>query len=192
MKKTPANLTCVPCCMSSQHDERQHCREAATVQNSMLLKTLAVLALAFCHSPFSAQASCLLQSLQHVQQVIAPMSHQEHSRKFSLIYPQLQYCDIIRACAVQQGAFSDLEDLLDASHKLVEESVDSRARSQQASPAVTRDSLRQVPCHSCKLNSVTRCTCYIVSRIQQGIDQTTVRNSTHTNLDLKHCMFQSI
>lgn len=40
---------------------------------------------------------------------------------------------------VMQVAFSDLEDLLDASHKLVEESVDSRARSQQASPSVTRD-----------------------------------------------------
>lgn len=49
---------------------------------------------------------------------------------------------------MQQGAFSDLEDLLDASHKLVEESVDSRARSQQASPAVTRDTLRQVSCLS--------------------------------------------
>ena len=45
---------------------------------------------------------------------------------------------------VMQGAFSDLEDLLDASHKLVEESVDSRARSQQASPSVTRDTFRQV------------------------------------------------
>ena len=45
---------------------------------------------------------------------------------------------------MQQGAFSDLEDLLDASHKLVEESVDSRARSQQGSPAVTRDTLHQV------------------------------------------------
>ena len=76
--------------MSSQHDERQHHHEAAAVHNSMLLQTIAVLALAFRHSPFSAQASCLLYSLQHVQQVIAPMSHQEHSRKFSLIYPQLQ------------------------------------------------------------------------------------------------------
>ncbi len=47
---------------------------------------------------------------------------------------------------VQQGAFSDLEDLVDASHKLVEESVDSRARSQQGSPAVTRDTLHQVLC----------------------------------------------
>lgn len=45
---------------------------------------------------------------------------------------------------MQQGAFSDLEDLLDASHKLVEESVDSRARSQQGSPAVTRETLHQV------------------------------------------------
>ena len=52
----------------------------------------------------------------------------------------------MQACAVHQGAFSDLEDLLDASHKLVEESVDSRARSQQASPAVTRDPLHQVLC----------------------------------------------
>ncbi|KAL3144404.1 hypothetical protein ABBQ32_004155 [Trebouxia sp. C0010 RCD-2024] len=43
-----------------------------------------------------------------------------------------------------QGAFSDLEDLLDASHKLVEESVDSRTRSQQGSPSVTADSLYQV------------------------------------------------
>ncbi len=68
--------SCVPCCVSSQHEERQHHREAATVHNLMLLQTLAVLELAFCHSLFSAQASCLLQSLQHVQQVIAPMSHQ--------------------------------------------------------------------------------------------------------------------
>lgn len=43
-----------------------------------------------------------------------------------------------------QGAFSDLEDLLDASHKLVEESVDSRARSQQASPSVTTEISHQV------------------------------------------------
>ena len=43
-----------------------------------------------------------------------------------------------------QGAFSDLEDLLDASHNLVEESVDSRTRSQQASPSVTRDISHQV------------------------------------------------
>lgn len=46
--------------------------------------------------------------------------------------------------SVMQGAFSDLEDLLDASHKLVEESVDSRARSQQASPSVTRDTSNYV------------------------------------------------
>ena len=45
---------------------------------------------------------------------------------------------------MQQGAFSDLEDLLDASQKLVEESVDSRARSQQGSPVVTRESRHQV------------------------------------------------
>ena len=45
---------------------------------------------------------------------------------------------------LQANAFSDLEDLLDASHKMVEESVDSRTRSQQGSPAVTRDSIRQV------------------------------------------------
>lgn len=45
---------------------------------------------------------------------------------------------------VVQAAFSDLEDLLDASHKLVEESVDSRTRSQQASPSVTIDVFHQV------------------------------------------------
>ena len=49
---------------------------------------------------------------------------------------------------VQQGAFSDLEDLLDASHKLVEDSVGSRTRSQQGSPAVTRDSLFQASDHN--------------------------------------------
>ena len=102
MEKTPANLTCVQCCMSSQHDERQHHREAATVHNSMLLQMFAVLELPFCHSHFSAQASCLLQSVQHIQQVIAPMSHkhftrleQEHSRKPSLVQLQLHYCDIV-------------------------------------------------------------------------------------------------
>ncbi|KAL0040404.1 hypothetical protein WJX77_006208 [Trebouxia sp. C0004] len=55
-----------------------------------------------------------------------------------------------------QGAFSDLEDLLDASHKLVEESVDSRARSQQASPAVTRDILRQTADNGAQSGRFTR------------------------------------
>lgn len=39
--------SCVPCCVSSQHDERQYHREAAAAHNLMLLQMLAVLEVAF-------------------------------------------------------------------------------------------------------------------------------------------------
>jgi len=156
----------VPCCMPTQHDELLQRMDVNIFMRLLLYtvwcccKLLAVLELIplpfllLCPGKLPVAkptANLFSKSLLHLAHQcdikhFTCLAH-EHSRKASLVDPQLQYCDIVWACAVQQGAFSDLEDLLDASHKLVEESVDSRARSQQASPAVTRDILRQVSCH---------------------------------------------